>query len=280
MKAFEEKAIAWANARSEVRTVLVAGSRARTHPPADEYADLDLELFVTDYNDYLSGGAWVSNFGRVWVKLPYQTREGDPQFLVVYEGGYKVDFTFYPVNFLLQMVTDQSLHDSQQHGYRVLVDKDQLAARLPPPLNEPPPYDKPSQENFYFNVNSFWYGAVYTAKQIKRGNLWVAKSADWRMKEQLFTMLEWHAQAQHDWTYQTWHDGHFLPQWTDEETLRALHRVFGHFHREDSWQALLGTLRLFRQLATETAAALGYNYPQGLDDNVTGYVRGLFESDT
>jgi aminoglycoside 6-adenylyltransferase len=271
-----EKAILWANTREEVRALLLTGSRARNDHPGDKYADLDLELYVTDYNDYLSGGAWVSNFGKVWVKLPFQTSDGDPQFLVVYDGGDKVDFTFFPTTFLEEMVNARTLTDSMRRGYRVLVDKDQMATRLQPALNRPPAFRKPSQENFYFNVNSFWYGAVYAAKQIKRGNLWVVKEADWRMKRQLFAMLEWHAQAIHNWQYDTWHGGHFLPEWTDDQTLRELHRTFGHFHQSDSWQALIGAMNLFRRLASETAAKLGYNYPRGLDENVTGYVMHLF----
>ncbi len=38
----------WAREREDVRAVLVVGSQARTHPPADRWSDLDVVLFVDE----------------------------------------------------------------------------------------------------------------------------------------------------------------------------------------------------------------------------------------
>jgi aminoglycoside 6-adenylyltransferase len=110
------------------------------------------------------------------------------------------------------------------------------------------------------------------ARQIRRRNLWVAKSRDWVLKGRLLTMLEWHARATHGWDTDTWYEGKFLAQWTDPGTWQALHGVFGHFDAADSWPALFATMDLYRHLATETAAHLGYAYPTALDERVTQFV--------
>jgi aminoglycoside 6-adenylyltransferase len=276
---YEAKAIAWAKHHPAIRVILVAGSRARTLLPGDEWADLDLEIYITDYTDYFANGEFIAEFGEVWLHLRAQTTDGDPQHLLIYAGGDKVDFTFFPENLLVQQIERQKLFDSQYWGYRVLIDKDNLTVQLPPPQTRPLPYPSPTAETFIKEVTGFWFGAIYIAKQLRRRNLWVAKTADWRIKPNLFNMMEWHAQAQGNWQVNTWHGGHFLHSWTDEETWRALHKVFGHFEAVDSWQALLGSMDLFRRLAQRVAQNLNYAYPSALDEKIAGYIRTLFEED-
>ena len=279
MPDYENKLKAWGHKQSEIRAILLTGSRARTDHPGDEWSDFDFEIYITDYNEYFSNGKFIPQFGKTWIQLPFQTQDGDPQFLVVFEGGQKVDFTFYPVDLLRQQVARQDLFDSQKKGYQVLVDKDRLAAQLPLPLTAPAIYQRPSAEKFKRTTESFWYGVVYQAKQIRRRNLWVAKQSDRYIKDDIYQLLEWYAQATHNWQYETWHGGHFMQEWADDATWRGLHRIFGHFDPIDSWQALFGSMNLFRKLATATAQRLNYTYAQDIDDNITAYVQKLYDED-
>lgn len=92
-------------------------------------------------------------------------------------------------------------------------------------------------------------------------------------------MLEWHARAAHGWDYDTWHDGHFLTQWTDPLTWNDLQDAFGCFDAADSWRALLTTMGLFRRLANETALRLSYMYPTAVDVSTTHLVNALHAED-
>lgn len=277
MKDYEDKISAWAIVRPMLRTILVTGSQARKDHPADVWSDLDIDMYVTDFPEYLSSGQFVNEFGAVWLCHARQSNEGDPQFLVLYEGGVKIDFTFFPVSFLQEQVDNQRLLESQQRGYRVLIDKDNLAKFLPPQIFAKPVFEKPTAEAFQTTIESFWHQAVAVAKQIRRRNLWVVKTQDWVLKQHLFQMLEWHAQTVN--RRDTWYSGHFMHEWTDPETWRNLHRVFGHFSHVESWQALLGTIVVFRRMAVETAKYLNYNYPENIDELLDGYVQELFTSD-
>jgi aminoglycoside 6-adenylyltransferase len=279
IKQFENRVTAWAETQANIRTILVVGSRARCDHPGDVWADLDLMLFATDFAAYLARTEWLDEIGLVWVCVPQQTGAGDPELLVLFDGGYKVDFVFYPMAELERLTQASSLPNVYRRGYYTLVDKDGRAARLPAPSFQPLPSTPPMDNVFLLTVNSFWYGAVYVAKQIRRRELWVVKVRDWTTKEFLLTMLEWHARSRHGWTYDTWHDGRFLSAWSDPPIWTALHDTFGHFDAPDSWRALLATMDLFRRLATETAASLGYVYPTPLDERVTEFVRTLYAGD-
>jgi aminoglycoside 6-adenylyltransferase len=217
----EERVIAWALSRLAIRAVIVGGSTARQVNPADEWADLDFEIFATDIGEFVPDTAWLQDFGELWACLPLQEEDG-PVFITLYEGAEKVDFHFYPLAELERQVAAQRLNPALERGYRVVVDKDRLAAQLPPPASAPLPQVKPGEAEFATQVSAFWIGVLYVARQIRRRNLWVAKYRDWTAKESLLKMMEWHAQARGGWLVDTWRSGHFLSQWADRATLVAL----------------------------------------------------------
>lgn len=275
MDTIEKRIVTWAATRSEIRTILIVGSRARQSPPADSWADLDVHLFCNDFDRLLSDKGWLECIGEVWTWLPEQLDEGIPQLLVLFEGGEKVDFGFFPLEVIEDFVATQTLDEVHDRGYYTLLDKGRLASRLPVPSHQPRRRENPSEEDFQRVVNTFFYGAVYVAKQIRRSNLWVVKFRDWTMKQQLLLMMEWYAHSLHGPDLDTFYDGHFLSSWVDEQTWDDLHHAFGGFSAPESWQALFETMKVFRRLGSKTALLLGYAYPSGLDRRITTYVENL-----
>ena len=278
LKQYEERIVAWASAHSSIRVAIVCGSTARPINPADEWADLDFEIYVTDFSEFLANTDWLTGFGSVWTYLQLEEKEG-PVFLVVYAGGEKVDFHFFLVDELEKQVFCQKLHTSYARGYHIAVDKNNQATKLPAPLTMPPPIEKPSEGAFAAQVSAFWYGALYVAKQIRRRNLWVVKFRDWTMKQNLLKVMEWHAQSRNSWNLDTWHDGHYMSQWADPQLFETLQQTFGRFDASDSWRALLVTTDIFSRLSRELALSLDYRYPVELDDQVTQYLRDLHDTD-
>jgi aminoglycoside 6-adenylyltransferase len=246
--------------------------------PADEWADIDFEFFVTDYDEFLSDAGWLEDFAPVWTYLQIDEPDG-PVFLVIYEGGEKVDFHFFQVSELERLVSAQELPGSYLRGYRIIVDKDGLAKKLPPPLKTPPSIPKPSEDGYNFVMKTFWFGALHVAKQIRRRNLWVVKFHDWGMKKTLLKLMEWYFQSTQNWEIDTWYYGHHILEWVDEPTRNELHQVFGHFEAEDSWRALIATMNLFRRLAIAVANDLGFKYPAALDQKVTRKVEEIHTFD-
>src|SRR5688500_6399237 len=168
----------WAAAQDNIRAVILPGSQARTTHPADEWSDLDLEIWCTDAAPYRATHDWTATFGTIWTVIG-NPMDDDWQWLVVYEGGFKVDFTLTTVTELQRLIDGQGLWGSMERGYTVLLDKDGLAAQLPTAHpHEPPTYQPPSAEIFADAVNHFFYGALQLGKQLRRENLWKAKATD------------------------------------------------------------------------------------------------------
>lgn len=265
---------AWAERIAEIRAILVVGSQARQIKPADEYSDLDISLYVTrnhaqETEFYLQ---WMRNFAPVWMILE-EHHDETKSWLILYQGGIKVDFSVTPISTLQPLIDDQYLWDDQQRGYNILLDKDGIVAQLPTPTPFAPlPYTPPTQAQFIQRVEGYFYGAVYLAKQIKRSNLWKAKWADQIQQRMLLEMLEWHAHATHDSPVDTYYRGDFMRDWVSEATWRELHDVFAHFEAADSRKSLIASVRLFTRLTEETAAKLGYDYPQRVITEVIDYI--------
>lgn len=264
----ERQAAKWARAEDGIRALIVIGSRARADHPADRWADLDLVVIARNPEPYLAGAAWVTEIGEAILTFVEPTGDGKSrERRVLFEGGFDVDFAFFPLGLIEGMLATGIPPDAADvfcRGARVLVDKDGLAERVlaavaASPLRVPSP---PTVEEFLEVVNDFWYHAVWTAKHLRRGELWWAKGGcDGHMKDLLRRMLEWHARATHGPGHDTWMRGRFLEEWADPRAVAELKDAFGHYDPDDLWRALIATMNLFRWVARETAAHLGLAYP-------------------
>src|SRR6266849_6881985 len=298
MKQLEERFIAWANTRSDIRAAIVIGSRARLERPADEWSDLDIILFTTAPEYYLSKIDWLENIGTPLLSYLQDTPTGGQrERRILFEGGLDVDFTIvsnaeakWLVRFLrvrkripqlLQLLPKKKSRKTMQEitdfariirrGTRVLVDKDGLAVHLPL-LNDDSFFSvlpKPSESEFLAVLNEFWYFAVLMTKKLRRGELWTASRINnCSMKHLLLQMLEWHARASNGWDYDTWHGGSFIEHWADPRAVNALSNAFAHYNKEDISNSLLATMDTFRWLAVETARHLNFAYPNVTDERV------------
>ena len=167
-------------------------------------------------------------------------------------------------------------------GVRVILDKDGLAPQflaLRPPQR---PASAPQAQEYVDAVNEFWFEAVWTAKHLRRGEVWRAKcvSLDGRMKSLLLRMMEWHAFAARGPANNTWEDGRFLEEWADPRAIRELTSAFAHYDADDIARALIATMDLFRWLAIETAQRLGCAYPAEAGANLTAWVKACLANKT
>lgn len=255
-----EAAIAdWARERDDVRAAVVVGSQARSDTPADRWSDLDVILVVDDPEPYASDAAWVTEFGRPALTFLEETMEGQRERRVLYEGGEDVDLPLFPTAVLgrLEQSPGQNAAHLLARGYRMLVDKIGLEERLRTAAAAAEPSGTPAQGELDQLAGDFWYHALWTAKKLRRGEVFTAlECLDGYMKARLVTMLEWHARAV-DPEADTWHAGRFLERWADPGALAALERAFAHYDVRDVARALWETIDLWQGLEEETARRLG-----------------------
>ncbi len=277
LKHIETAFTAWAQANDDIRAAFVVGSQARTDHPADEWADLDIILFARNVERYQNTTDWIEAFAPVWIALAGRTVAGDPERLVLFEGGVQVDFVFHASDVLAhvpQMLASGNIPDTIVRGTRVLLDKDGALTQMPAPARPRAP-QPPDAAAFRDALDNFWFSAVYCAKQLRRGELWMFQNGSGGMQWRLLQMIEWHARAIHGEEYDTWHGGKFIAEWADADVFADLRRTFTRLDTLDGWQALQARLALFHRLAREAAARWGLEYPAALAAWIAACVEGL-----
>ncbi|HET9906527.1 MAG TPA: aminoglycoside 6-adenylyltransferase, partial [Anaerolineales bacterium] len=126
-------------------------------------------------------------------------------------------------------------------------------------------------------IEDFFSDVPYVAKCLLRNELFPVKWAlDYDMKHLfLRRMLEWRAELDHDWSMPVGALGKGLKKRLPKEIWSQLEETYVGSDIAENWEALFKTIRLFRQVAMEVGEALGYAYPQALDERVTAFAKEM-----
>jgi aminoglycoside 6-adenylyltransferase len=190
-----------------------------------------------------------------------------------------VDVTVLTPSVLDAAITIPEVAEFRRRGFRILVDKDETisrAERAHAPL-ESPERGLPSAAEFEHATSDFWYHAVWAAKKLARGELWVAtRSVNCYLGDLLLHALEWHARLVAD--RDTWHQGRFLEHWADQTAVTQLRHVFAPYDADGVQRALQASMELYRNLTIEIAQRLDCAYPADADRFASQCVAGLVPS--
>ena len=275
----EERAAAWASAEPAVRAAIVLGSRARDDHPADEWADLDMVVLVDEVGELTTDRRWLDSIGEPLISFVEDAAGTEqPELRVLFAGGFDVDFAFMSRTAIERMIE----HDPRAvaiafgRGNRVLVDKDRVAASVIA-AGEGADADartpRPDEHAFGEVCADFWYHTVWTAKHLRRGELWWAKSCcDGYLKHLLRIMLEWEAAAEER---DPWFRGRFFEEWADPDTVAGLRSAFARYDAPEVWTALARTMDLFAGAGRRTATVLDREYPADNERHARALVQEL-----
>ncbi len=291
------KMVAWGAGRDDLRAIAVVGSRARSDHPADPWSDLDVIVMARRPKRYLNGSHWFAEIETPWLAVREPTVVGGQQiFHITLEGGTKVDLVVvssiafslaaravetlrhHPslLTLLPKIARDRltTLSDLLNRGFRFVLDKDRIADRLKWGALAIPAPSPPSQEEFLDLVKRFLSEQLSFALKMRRGEFFVTKTqGESRLMDLLLQMIEWHTQVTSDRWSPVFQHGRFLEEWAPPLVIERLRGLFPQYDPAEIWRARLETLDLFRSLAQETGARLGYSYPTQLEETVMTWVR-------
>lgn len=265
----------WAQANDLVRVAVLLGSRANPEAAIDFLSDYDIELYVDDLNPFKQNDEWLQNFGPILVRWPLKPRSTrDEKWitrLILFKDGVRIDF----------QITDNTeiAPDTYKDRYRVLIDKDNLTACLHQPTCLEHVVKAPPKEEFETLVSEFWWAATYFPKYLWRDELPYAKYMldDVMRFEYLHRVVEWSIGTQRNWSVKTGLWGKSFKKFLDSEIWSELESTYTGAKAEENKRAFLRTIALFRKLATSVAYQLDYEYPMGLDKEVTDYCCRILE---
>ena len=278
-----EKLIQWAEQRSSIRAMLLTSTRAVPGATVDFLSDYDVILIVEDIRPFYEDRSWLEDFGEVLV-VYWDPIFPDPEYgnektanVTQYADGLKIDFTLWPVELLQKIVRAPALQAELDAGYRVLLDKDNQTAGMKAPSYQAYIPTRPTKEAYQLLINDFFTDVPYMGKCLLRGELLPAKwCLDYDMKHiHLRPMLEWRMGVEYNWSVPTGSLGKGLKKKLPLEIWHQLEATYAGASTQENWEALFRTISLFREVAMEVGAGLGYEYPLELDQRVTAFVHRM-----
>lgn len=270
--------IEWGVQEDRLCAALLIGSQARDDHPADDCSDLDIIMVVHDTDYFIRSDQWLKEIGSFHISFVEATIDGGKERRVLFDGALDVDFVILPRENLDNHDFIREGGGILKRGYRVLIDKDGLTAVLSDLPSQMAPCTLLSEQDFINLVSDFWYHSVWTAKKVRRGELWTAIScADSYMKGRLLRIIECHAHAGNGLEYDTWYNGRFLEEWAEDWIVKKLARCFAQYEELDIKHALLNTMDLFRRVAVETSDRLSYAYPKEADEYASAWVKRILQ---
>ena len=138
-----QQIVAWGEGHPAVRAMLLTSTRALPDlslaPGAvvDRFSDYDVVLVLAEVAPFARSRAWLAAFGQVLAAyqdpLEYINGYAQAGAVVQFYGGLKIDFTLLAVGAFQDLAAGSPLPAEYDAGYRLLLDKDGLAANLPAP---------------------------------------------------------------------------------------------------------------------------------------------------
>jgi aminoglycoside 6-adenylyltransferase len=266
----EAKLTEWAVAEPGVGAVLLIGSRASPQGARDGFSDHDVVLFLEPGSRLAERDDWLEKFGRPLIVFRESTEhrgEPVPTRLVQYRAGERVDFTLSRMELLRRIVNQGGLPDWLAAGYRVLLDRHDVADRLPPPSAMAYVPRPPNADEFRAVVEEFWWESLYVAKYVGRGELLPARyslEAVLRFRC-LIPMLEWCVQVDRQWEQNVGVRGSGLRWLMEPADREVLDATYAGDTLRSHGAALDAMIDLFSRSARRVAKDLGFLYPATVD---------------
>ena len=278
----------WAERRPDVDALIVVGSRAREHHPADEWSDLDIAVLARDAGHLRRGPAWISEIAEPLVvhRDPIGTA-----LHVVFVGGLDAGIAVIPTAVvraahiatevrsrvpLIRHLVPRPVHNrlaaarSEINAYcgpgmRILIDKHgnvgPLADKV---ITTPAPRPPMTETTFREVVNGFWFLGVWTAKHLRRGELWYSEAVGLAgLRRELMRLVE--DGARRDRSVSVWTDGRYVEEWTDAQLHQELAATFARYDATDLRRAVVAIAGLFDRVAAPIAVAIDTTYPTESD---------------
>lgn len=247
--AFLALVAAWGHGQTDVRAIALVGSQARVSPPADEFSDVDLVLFVDQAEPYLRQDAWLRQFGEPLLTLvESKLHAGLEVRCVLFRDGLEVDFAILPA--ALAAAVPREAEVVLRRGFRMLYGEIAVADVAAGGAEGLPP----TQPQLDALSNDFWFHTLWAAKKLCRGELLFAKQVcDCYLTARLVDLARWRA-ADDD----TWHTYRFFERWAGDDVVESVSRSFARYDAADIARALRAKGERFRELENDVARRFGH----------------------
>lgn len=266
-------------ARSDerIRAVYMNGSRANPNVEKDIYQDYDIVYIVTETKSFLDNKDWISVFGETAiVQEPDSNDYGwgvnhdfncSYAWLMLFTDGNRIDLGIRTKETMPEAYTSSKLTVP-------LLDKDNCLPEIPLPSDEDYYVRKPTREQYKGCCNEFWWCLNNVAKGIARDELsyamWMYNGI---VRDMLVKMLEWYIGTTTDFSVSAGKLGKFFKKYLPAKLYQMYTKTYTDSDYNNFWGAISIGYELFRTIAIQVGAYMGFEYNYDDDAGMTEYLK-------
>ena len=254
-----------------IRMVTLEGSRTNTNIPPDDFQDFDITFFVTDMDSFTSDDKWLDIFGeRLILQKPedmelFPAVEKGFSYLMLFTDDVKIDLTLLPLELIDEYFTWDKL-------VKLLLDKDNRIVKPPIPTDIDYHLQKPTQRMFDDCCNEFWNTTTYVVKGLCRKEiLFAIDHMNDIVRKELLRMISWLIGIKQGFHFSLGKNYKFMKQYGPEELWERLMSTYNMDSYPHMWESFEQCMALFREVSSEVACQLDYQYPL-YDEKISNYV--------
>lgn len=262
---------------NRIRAVFQTGSRVNPLVNRDIMQDYDIIYCVQDVDAFKTDESFLEPMGEpILVHKPDAMktlgRIASETFLYscLFEDGVKVDFKFYPVEKITNLMTTETL-------LLLLMDKDNLIQQLAVSSDVGYRAGRATKNEFEEVTAEFFYRVVEMTPYLYRKQTIGAFFAYRELMDMLNLMLAWYIANEKDYKVNLGKNYRDIAKNLDDEYRNIYIDVYPSLDPEEFWKSLFAACTLFRKLGLTLAERLGYNYPRQTDVRVSAHIRKVWQ---
>jgi hypothetical protein len=242
----------WSETRTDIVAVIVVGSRAQTGTRIDGLSDLDLIILGTDIKPLTEDISWLAQFGEIWLARLGSGGRGDPEWMVIYEGGHKLDLL------LIQLEEKTEGHSREfnfyygkvlNRGYQFIYGES-ADYRVADPLI----LDQAISQNneIQIKTDTLLLLSFQVVRCTLRNELWRAHLYLSQLRSELLRLFERHTHLSGITSgsdqVDTWYDGRHIEEWLTSNLMKQVPALFPGYSSSELLQCTIDCLDLLDDL--------------------------------
>ena len=225
-----------------IRAVYMNGSRTNRNAPRDLFQDYDIVYVVNETREFYEDPEWIDRFGeRLYMQMPElmdqmmgMEMDLDANFgwLMQFADGNRIDLHVQSIPYARENIIKDKL-------CRILLDKDGILPGMPEPTDEEHWVKRPSEQEFLYECNEFWWCLNNVGKGLWRQEIPYAQDMLALIRDELLRVLSWKAGIRTDFSCSIGKSGKYLHRFVPRQDWEDYLSTYCSAKIEECWQAAI-----------------------------------------
>ena len=270
-----QKIVHFANNHETIEYVILNGSRVNPNITPDKYSDYDIIFGCNDYVSFVEDKAWINYFGKLLIVQINKIEEdgmGWPIFLMQFENGFRLDLQFYPGN-------PNSIYHRDSLS-KILLDKHNVFDNIFAPNETTYFVTKPGSEQYFKEVNEFYWCIINVAKGIARNEVTYSRYMyESIVRRSFMEIINWYLGYENNWMVNPGKFGKFYGKYCQNELWTKIKETYRTYKKDDFFKAIIESCRLIKEIDEKLRNHLEIIGKRENVDEIITYISGIRDNE-